>query len=54
MKDLLHLDFIFLNNEIIKDDLSRELNKYLKDFNIILTSSIIEYKTLLSPKYGYK
>ena len=53
IKDLLHFDYIFLNNEIIKDDLSRELNKYRKDFNIILTSSIIENKALSSHKYGY-
>ena len=53
IKDLLHFDFIYLNNEIIKDDLSRKLNRYGKNLKIILSSSFIEYKALLSLKYGY-
>ena len=53
IKDLLHFDFIYLNNEIIKDDLSKKLNRYGKNLKIILSSSIIEYKELLNLKYGY-
>jgi len=51
--DYFKFDLIYLQNGIIKDDLSLYLNKITQRFNILLTSSIKEYKFLLTPNYGY-
>ena len=53
MIDLYHFDFIYLQNGIIKDDLSWYLNKLKKNFDLIITSSKKEYKFLLNRKFGY-
>ena len=53
MVDLYHFDYIYLQNGIIKDDLSLHLNKISKKFDLILTSSKKEYKSLLNSNYGY-
>lgn len=53
IKDLFYFDFIYLQNEFIKDDLSRQINRYNKNFNMLLASSFMEYKAILNPKYGY-
>ena len=53
IKDLIHFDFIFINHGIIKDDLSKYLNRIEKNFNLIITSSDKEYKSLLKDNYGY-
>ena len=53
IKDLIHFDFIFLTNGIIKDDLSNYLNKIRKNYSLIITSSIQEYKSILNHNYGY-
>lgn len=51
--DLFHFDFIFLQHGISKDDVSFFLNKYLKNYTLITTASKKEYKSFLSPNYGY-
>ena len=51
--DLFHFDFIYLNNGIIKDDLSKYLNKILKNFQFLVTSSKKEYESILNLNYGY-
>ncbi len=53
IKDLFHFDFIFINNGIIKDDLSKILNRFDNNIKLFVTSTIQEYNFLLSPKYGY-
>ena len=49
--DLYHFDLIYLQNGIIKDDLSKYINKYLKNYNLVVISSEKEYQSLL--QYGY-
>ena len=51
--DLYHFKFIYLQNGIIKDDLSKYLNKLLKNFDLIITSSKKEYNSFLSYNYRY-
>ena len=53
MIDLYHFDLIYLQNGIIKDDLSWHLNKIAKKFDLIITSSKKEYKSILNNNYGY-
>ena len=53
IRDLIHFDYIFIQHGIIKDDLSFELNKIIRNFNLILTSSKNEYKSILKQNYGY-
>ena len=53
MIDLYHFDYIYLQNGIVKDDLSRFLNKVNKKFDLIITSSKKEFKSFLDDKYGY-
>ena len=53
VRDLFHFDFIYLNNGIIKDELSMYLNKIEKNFNLFIVSSKSEYLSLLNPDYGY-
>ena len=53
IKDLFHFEYIFIKHGIIKDDLSKYLNKFRKNFNLIITSSYKEYNSFLNPKYGY-
>ena len=54
MKDLMKFDNIFLQHGIIKDDLSNYLNRYIKKYDIFVTSSKKEYRSILSHEYGYK
>ena len=53
MIDLYYFDFIYLQNGIIKDDLSCYLNKIKKQFDLVITSSKKEYQSLLDINYGY-
>ena len=53
LKDLIHFKYIYLTNGIVKDDLSKFLNKIKTNFDIIITSSKKEYKALLYNNYGY-
>ena len=52
--DLFHFNFIYLQNGIIKDDLSIYLNKIAKNIDLIITSSNKEYNSFLNYYYGYK
>ena len=54
LSDLYHFDYIYLQNGIIKDDLSQYLNRIIKNFHLLITSSKKEYKSLLKSNYGYK
>lgn len=51
--DLYKNKFMFLQHGIIKDDLSTWLNKYEKDFEIFVTSTNDEYKSIINGKYGF-
>ena len=53
IRDLIHFNYIFIQHGIVKDDLSLELNKIIKNFNLILTSSKKEYNSFLKENYGY-
>lgn len=53
IKDLLHFDVIFIPSGIIADDMSKYLNKIDNNFNLFITSSKNEYKSIISPKYFY-
>ena len=53
IRDILHYDFVFLQNGITKDDLSKSLNRFNKNYNLIITSNKREYKSILNPKYEY-
>jgi CDP-glycerol glycerophosphotransferase (TagB/SpsB family) len=53
IKDLFHFEFIYLNNGIIKDDLSNHLNRLNKHFNLIVVSTKLEYNSILKYDYGY-
>lgn len=44
---------IFLQHGIIKDDLSKYLNRLVKNYSLFVTSAKKEYKSILSHKYGY-
>ena len=51
--DLFNYKIIYLNNGIIKDEISKYINKLQTNFDLIITSSIKEYKSLLNYNYGY-
>ena len=51
--DLYNFDYIYLKNEIIKDDISRFLNKINFNFDLIIVSSNKEYKFFLNNNFGY-
>ena len=53
IRDLLHYEIIFLQHGIIKDDLSKYLNRFNKKYDYFITSTKKEYKSLLLPKYLY-
>lgn len=53
LSDLYNFDYIYLSNGIIKDDLSLYMNKIIKKFDLIVTSSKYEYNSLIQPNYGY-
>ena len=51
--DLYHFDLIFLQHGITKDDVSNYLNRFKKNYSIIITASRYEYKFFLSSKFAY-
>ena len=53
IRDLYHFDLIYLQNGIIKDDISFYIHKIVKNFNLIITSSEKDYNSLLKYNYGY-
>ena len=54
LSDLYHFTFIYLQNGILKDDLSLFLNRLTKHFDLLITSSKYEFKSILQMNYGYK
>ena len=54
ISDFYNFDYIYLNNGIIKDDLTKYLNKITQKFSTIITSSKKEYNSILNNLYGYK
>jgi CDP-glycerol glycerophosphotransferase (TagB/SpsB family) len=53
ISDLLHFDLIFLQHGITKDDVSKYLNRFQKNYSLFITSTKREYKSILNFKYGY-
>ena len=53
IRDLFHFEFIYLQNGIIKDDVSFYLHKIVKNFNLITTSTDKEFNSILNFNYGY-
>ena len=51
--DLFHFDFIFLQHGITKDDVSNFLNRFTKNYSLIITASKNEYQSFLSYDYDY-
>lgn len=52
-RDIMKAEFIFLQHGIIKDDLSSWLNKYNKNIKLFVTSSPLEYRSILDGEYYY-
>lgn len=53
-KDIMYSQrFVFLQHGIIKDDLSRWLNRYNKNIDIFVVSTQKEYESVLECDYGY-
>lgn len=44
---------VFLQHGIIKDDLSKGLNRFHKNFSLFVTSTKAEYESVVSGNYGY-
>ena len=53
IRDIFHYDYIYIQHGIIKDDLTQLINKNEKNFNLIITSSQKEYKSIINNKYQY-
>jgi len=51
---LFKFDFVFLQHGIIKDDLSRQLNKYSKNIKLFITSASKEKESITLEDYGYQ
>ena len=53
IKDLIHFDIIYIQNGILKDDLSKYVNRLAINYKFFITSSKKEYKSILDSKYKY-
>ena len=53
IRDLLHFDFIFLRSNIITNDLTNSLNRFMNNYSLIISTSKKEYKSLLMSNYRY-
>lgn len=53
VRSLCHFDYVFLQHGIIKDDISRWLNKYNKNISMFVTSAKPEYEAILTDDYNY-
>lgn len=54
IKDLFNFDFIFLQHGIITNDLSSWLNKFSKNIKLLITSTKVEYNSIINnPVYGF-
>jgi len=51
--DIYNFDYIYLKNGIIKDDISRFVNRIKHHFDLIIASSKKEYNSFLNKNYGY-
>lgn len=51
--DLYKFDFVFLQHGIIRDDISRWLNRYNKNIKLFVTSVKPEHQSILDGNYGY-
>ena len=53
IKDLFKFVFIFLQNGIIKDDLSKKVNRLSRKIDLFIASTKQEYNSLLSKNYDF-
>jgi len=53
VKDLYKFDFIFLQHGVTKDDLSKLLNKFIKNLRLFITVSQLEQKSIIEEGYNY-
>lgn len=53
LRNLVDFKFIFLQHGIIKDDLSLHLNRYNTQFGMFLTSTKLEYESIVNNKNYY-
>lgn len=53
VRDLYNFEFIYIQNGIIKDDLSKYLNRIKRNIDLFITSTKKEYNSVLSFGYGY-
>ena len=53
IRDLFNFSFIFIQNGIIKDDLSQSLNRLKRNIDLIVTSTKKEYNSIISASYGF-
>ena len=53
IRDLFNFEYIYIKHGIIKDDLSKYLNRITKNFNLIITSSQQEFNSILGYNYYY-
>ena len=53
IRDILNFTIIFLNNGIIKDNLSNYLHKFNTKFSLFITSSKKEFNSIKIYEYGY-
>lgn len=53
IRDLYNFEFIYIQNGIIKDDLSKYLNKITRNIDLFVTSTKKEYNSILTFEYGY-
>ena len=53
IRDLYNFKFIYIQNGIIKDDLSNYLHRIKRNIDLFITSTKKEYNSILSFEYGY-
>ena len=53
IRDLFNFDFVYIQNGIIKDDLSKYLNRYYRNIKLFVTSAQNEFNSIFSNDYGY-
>ena len=53
IRDLFNFDFVYIQSGIIKDDLSKYLNRFYTNIKLFVTSTKNEFNSILSGDYGY-
>ena len=48
VRDLFHFDLIFLQHGITKDDVSKYLHKFQKNYSLFITATKKEYNSILN------